>query len=162
MCLQTENASPTEEQESIRSIVRCRLALKKNEKNVKLQINSFPLTHGLRWPKSNWTVQHRTWLSKLKLRDNYSQKVLSEYLGHLEYLSARISSLDEVIKEIADLELYKPSVKKLCTFKGISVLSAMILITEMLIPTLFGLISKVIWLVFSFYHSLEYTVIYDY
>ena len=121
---------PTEEQESIRSIVRCRLALKKNEKNVKLQINSFLLTHGLRWPKSNWTVQHRTWLSKLKLRDDYSQKVLFEYLGHLEYLSARISSMDEIIKEIADSELYKPSVKKLCTFKGIGILSSMILITE--------------------------------
>jgi len=30
---------PTEEQESIRSIVRCRLSLKENEKSVKLQIN---------------------------------------------------------------------------------------------------------------------------
>ena len=121
---------PTEEQESIRSIIRCRLSLKENEKNVKLQINSFALSHGFRWPQSKWTVKHRTWLSTLKLRDDYSQQVLAEHLGHLEYLSARISSLDEVIREIAGSEIYEPSVKKLRAFKGIGTLSAMILITE--------------------------------
>jgi len=121
---------PTEGQESIRSIVRCRLNLKENEKSVKLQINSFVLSHGFRWPHSKWTVKHRAWLSALTLRDDFSQRVLAEHLGHLEYLSARISSLDNVIKEIADSEIYAPSVKKLKAFKGLDILSAMILITE--------------------------------
>lgn len=122
---------PTEEQESIRSIIRCRLTLKENEKRVKLQINSFVLSHGFRWGQSKWTVKHRTWLSALKLRDDYSQQVLAEHLGHLEYLSARISSLDDVIRQIAGLEIYEPSVKKLKAFKGIETLSAMILIAEL-------------------------------
>jgi len=121
---------PTEEQESIRSILRCRLNLKENEKSVKLQINSFVLSHGFRWPHSKWTLKHRAWLSALTLRDDFSQQVLAEHLGHLEYLSARISSLDNVIKEIADSEIYAPSVKKLKAFKGLDILSAMILITE--------------------------------
>jgi len=55
-----------------------------------------------------------------KLRDNYSQQVLAEHLGHLEYLSVRISSLDEVIREIAGSEIYEPSVKKLRAFKAAS------------------------------------------
>jgi transposase len=121
---------PTEEQESIRSIIRCRLNLKENEKNVKLQINSFMLSQGFRWSQSRWTVKHRAWLSGLKLRDSHSQQVLAEYLGHLEYISTRISSLDKTIKEIADSEIYAPSVKKLRAFKGLDTLGAMILITE--------------------------------
>jgi transposase len=121
---------PSEEQESIRSIVRCRLSLKENEKSVKLQINSFVLSHGFQWPHSRWTVKHRQWLGALQLRDDFSQQVLAEHLGHLEYLSARISYLDNVIREIAESELYAPSVKKLKAFKGLDILSAMILITE--------------------------------
>ena len=121
---------PTEEQESIRSLIRCRLNLKEDEKNAKLQINSFLLNQDFHWSKSRWTVQHRTWLSTIKLRDDYSQKVLSEYLGHLDYLSTRVKNLDNLIEEIASAEVYKPSVKRLKAFKGIDTLSAMILIAE--------------------------------
>lgn len=121
---------PSEEQESIRSFIRCRLNLKENEKSVKLQINSFLLTQGFRWHKSKWTIQHRTWLSKIELRDNFSQQVLSEYLGHLEYLGSRIKYLDTAISEIAESEIYATSVKRLRAFKGLDTLSAMILIAE--------------------------------
>jgi len=121
---------PTEEQESIRNLIRCRLNLKENEKNVKLQINSFILSQGLRWPNSKWTVKHRAWLSGLKLQESYSQQVLSEYLGHLEYLGARINNLDATIKKISESEIYEPSVKKLKAFKGLDILGAMILIAE--------------------------------
>lgn len=121
---------PTEAQESIRSLIRCRLNLKDDEKNAKLQINSFLLNKGFRWPKSKWTIQHRTWLSTLELGDEYSQKVLYEYLGHLDYLSTRIKNLDSLIQEIASTEVYEPSVKRLKAFKGIDTLSAMILIAE--------------------------------
>lgn len=121
---------PTEEQESVRSLIRCRLNLKRDEKNVKLQINSFCLSKGIKWPHSKWTVKHRGWLSQIQLPDAYSQQVLCEYLGHLQYLTSRISSLDKVIEEIALSEVYAPSVKKLRAFKGLDILSAMILISE--------------------------------
>ena len=121
---------PTEEQESIRNLIRCRLNLKKDEKNVKLQINSFCLSQGLIWPQSKWTVKHRAWLSKIEFPDAYSQQVLSEYLGHLQYLSSRIANLDKIIEEISCSKVYASSVKKLRAFKGIDTLSAMILIAE--------------------------------
>ena len=121
---------PTEEQESIRNLIRCRLNLKENEKKVKLQINSFILSQGFRWPNSKWTVKHRAWLSGLELRDSYSQQVLSEYFGHLEYLGARVNSLDAEIKKISESEIYKPSVKRLKAFKGLDIFGSMILIAE--------------------------------
>ncbi len=121
---------PTEEQESIRNFIRCRIGLKMNAKNVKLKINSFLLTQGESWKKARWTQQHFMWLSKLKLKDDYSQQVLSEHLGHLQYLNTRIKNFDKSIENIANSKVYASSVKKLKAFKGISTFSAMLLITE--------------------------------
>ena len=121
---------PTEEQESVRSLVRCRSAFKETEKRAKHQINSLLLTQGLRWPRSKWTFQHRKWLWELKMPNEHLQIVLDEHLAHLDYLQTRIKYLDEQIEQIADSELYGPAVKKLRAFKGIGTLSAMLFITE--------------------------------
>jgi len=121
---------PNEEEESIRTLVRCRTAFKENEKRVKQQINSLLLAQGLHWPNSKWTKRHRDWLHELKMPDHYSQLVLEEYLGHLDYLETRLHAIDEQIEEIARSETYAPSVKKLRAFKGIGTLTAMLLIAE--------------------------------
>jgi len=122
--------SPSEEEESVRSLIRCRIAMKESEKRIKQQINSFLLAYDFHWSKSKWTDQHVKWLWKLQMRDQYSQNVLKEYLGYFEYLSTRIAYLDQQIEQLADSEVYAPSVKKLRAFRGIGTLSAMLLIAE--------------------------------
>jgi transposase len=121
---------PSKEEESVRSLIRCRLAFKDTEKKVKQQINALLLGHDFRWPKSRWTDQHLKWLSNLSLSNKYLQQVLEEYLEHLGYLKSRIQYLDNQIEKIADSPIYAPSVKKLKAFKGIETLTAMLLIAE--------------------------------
>jgi len=121
---------PTEEEESIRSLIRCRSAFKETEKRAKHQINSLLLSQGLRWPRSKWTFQHRKWLWELRMPNEYLQQVLDEHLAHLDYLQARIKYLDQQIEQIAESDLYAPAVRKLRAFKGIGTLSAMLFITE--------------------------------
>jgi len=121
---------PTEEDESVRSLVRCRIAFKETEKRAKHQINSLLLSQGLRWPKSKWTLQHLRWLWELKMPNEYLQMVLDEHLDHLNYLQTRIQSLNQQIEQIAESDLYALTVKKLRAFKGIGTLSAMLFITE--------------------------------
>lgn len=121
---------PTEEEESIRSLVRCRSAFKEAEKRAKNQINSLLLSQGLNWPRSKWTFQHRQWLWELKMPNEYTQRVLDEHLAHLDYLQTRRKSLEQQIEEIAASEPYAPAIKKLRAFKGIGTLAAMLLITE--------------------------------
>lgn len=121
---------PTEEEESLRSLVRCRTAFKENEKREKHQINSLLLSKGLRWPKTKWTLQHRKWLWELKMPNEYLQIVLDEHLAHLDYLQTQIKYLDQRIEQVAESDPYAPAVKKLKAFKGIATLSAMLLITE--------------------------------
>lgn len=121
---------PTEEEESVRSLVRCRIAFKDTEKRAKHQINSLLLSQGLRWPRSKWTFQHRKWLWELKMPNEYLQQVFDEHLAHLDYLQTRIKYLDQQIEQVAESDLYAPAVKKLRAFKGIGTLSAMLFITE--------------------------------
>jgi transposase len=123
--------SPSEEEESIRAIIRCRFALKEAAKRTKHQINTFVLGQGHHWPKSKWGRQHRLWLTQIRiLLDPHLQIVLDEHLGHLDYLESRIERLEQEIGQIARSDIYAPSVNKLCAFKGIAPLSAMLLIAE--------------------------------
>ena len=121
---------PSEEEESVRGLVRCRSAFKEAEKRAKHQINSLLLSHGLRWSRSKWTLQHRKWLWELKLPNEYLQMVLDEHLAHLDYIQSRVKSFDQQIAKIAECEPYGPAVKKLRALKGIGTLSAMLLISE--------------------------------
>jgi transposase len=121
---------PTEYEESVRALIRCRLAIKEAEKTAKLQINSFLLSQGLHREGNKWTHPHRNWLRTLKLGNHHLQQVLEEYLALLGYLEIRIRNLDERIEEIAQSDIYAPSVKKLRAFKGIGTLAAMLLIAE--------------------------------
>ena len=121
---------PSEREESVRSLIRCRLSIKENEKNIKRQINAFLLSRGYKWPKSKWTLSHREWLVSLRFSDEYSQTVFDEFMGLLDYLGSRIQWLDTKIEELAKSDIYSSSVKKLCAFKGISTLTAMLLVAE--------------------------------
>jgi transposase len=122
--------SPTQYEEAVRSVVRCRLDFKENEKRTKQHINSLLIAQGQHWQKSKWTLQHRTWILQLSFSEPFVQQVLQEHLAHLEYLETCIARLDHQIEEIAALDTYAPSVKKLRALKGLGTLSAMILIAE--------------------------------
>lgn len=121
---------PDQQQESVRSLIRCRLALKESAKQAKQQINSFVLSQDCHFKQSKWTARHRAWLSALQIPTPHLQQVLYEYLNLLAYLESRLKHLDQQIEQIAHSELYAPSVKRLQALKGIGTLTAMVLIAE--------------------------------
>jgi len=122
---------PTEEEEGVRSLVRCRIAFKDHAKRVKLQINSLLLAQGVKYGQGGkWTMKHRKWLSAQRLPNEQLQHVLEAHIQHLNYLETQVEHFDEQIKEVACSEIYAPSVKQLRAFRGIGTLAAMLLITE--------------------------------
>jgi len=121
---------PSEKEEALRTFIRCRLAFKESAKRAKLQINSLLLSQGFHWSKSKWTQAHRRWIAQNKMPYDHLQQALNEYIGHLQYLESRLAYLEDQIQEIAASTMYASSVKKLCAFKGISRLTAMVLIAE--------------------------------
>jgi transposase len=122
--------APTGYEESVRNVIRCRMAFKDSEKRTKNQTNSFLLAQGISWGHIKWTNRHRNWLSKLQMPEKYLQVTFEEYIGHLSYLETRIKALDDQIEEIAKTDIYAPSVIKLRAFRGIGTLTAMSLIAE--------------------------------
>jgi len=121
---------PTEQEESVRSLVRCRFAFKETIKRVKQQINALLLSQDHYWKRSKWTYQHRVWLRSITLSTGHLQLVLQELMAHLDYLESRLHYLEEQIAQLAGSEIYAPSVKKLCALRGIGTLTAMVLIVE--------------------------------
>lgn len=121
---------PTQEEESVRTLIRCRFAFKEDVKRVKKQLNSLLLSHGHFWKRSKWTHHHRVWLRSIELSSKHLQLVLHEHLAHLDYLESRLTSLDSEIVQLAEIETYAPSVQKLRCLRGIGTLTAMVLIAE--------------------------------
>lgn len=120
---------PTEKEESVRALIRCRQSFKEDSKRIKMRINSLLQTQGYKYSGTNWTQSHGKWLNTLNLPGE-TGKVLYEYQTHLEFLNARIEDLDGEIGKLAESAPYAKQVKALRVLRGIGTLSAMMLITE--------------------------------
>lgn len=122
---------PEREEKAVRFLVRCRGALKETSKRVKLQIHAFLKTQGFKVPGKIGTVKCEAWFKELSLGD-LMDRVLDEFRTLLEYLNLRIAELDREIERLSQTSPYASKVKALQSLKGLSVLSSMILITEII------------------------------
>ena len=146
---------PTSDQEAVRTLIRCRHVFKEDSKKVKLRIFALLKTLGFHYPRSKWTKSHLAWMDTLTL-PALSQQVLVEHRTSLEYLNIRIAAMDKTIDELAGSAPYAEAVKAMATLRGISTLSAMTLISEIVdfrrFPTAKALMSY-LWLTPSEYSS---------
>jgi len=127
----TEVHIPTEEEESVRSLVRCRETILKEVIQSKNYVLKFLKLRGLRFSgtKSNWTQKHWEWLRSLKF-EGADAAVWMEYLSLLDYKLVRLADLHRQLENLAQSEPYRAVVEKLSSLRGIGTLSALVLITE--------------------------------
>ncbi len=125
---------PSREQEELRQLVRSRLAVQSHVVRLKHRIVRVLATHGYRHTgtKSNWTQKHRIWLRKLHRElKGPLQTVLAFHLEHLEYLEGQKHALEARIDHYARKGPYRGRVEALCCFRGVKVLTAMTILTEL-------------------------------
>lgn len=120
---------PTNSQESVRSLVRCREDMSEDVRRTRMRILSLVRRQGVKCTAKNWTIVHRNWLRTLDLGGELNE-VLTEYLAKLDYEEARLAALNRRIAEIASEPTYGMAVGHLRSLKGIDTLSAMVLLTE--------------------------------
>jgi transposase len=126
---------PTEAEERVRDLVRCREAFQRDVLRARHRVLKFLARRGLVYRDGeNWTQKHFRWLREL-LQDetalpDYDRVVFSEYFSVLEYQLQRRAELDRRIEEIAELDTYRPAVRRLRCFRGIDTLAAMVLLSE--------------------------------
>lgn len=122
---------PSEAEESVRSLVRCRETMQRELRKSRHYILKFLSLRGFVYRDgSNWTQKHWRWLRTLKF-DGPDDVVWQEYLALMEYKLGRLDELDRQIEQIAFSDTYKKAVGYLRCFRGIDTVTAMVVIAEM-------------------------------
>jgi transposase len=129
----TPVAVPGLDQEAVRQLVRSRLATQRHVTALKHRIVRVLATHGHRFTgtRSNWTKAHRAWLGQLRRElTEPLQTVVAMHLEHLEYLETQQHALEERIEHWARQQPWRCPVEALMCFRGIKILTAMTVLTE--------------------------------
>lgn len=126
---------PSEAEERVRDLVRCRETLQREVLASQHYILKFVARRGLVYREgTNWSTAHYNWLRRLAAAssplEGEDQIVYGEYLGLLEYKLSRRDELDHRIAELALTPALAPAVNRLQCFRGVQRHVAMVLTTE--------------------------------
>ena len=122
---------PTEAQEAVRDLVRCREDLREDVQRERQRIVKFLLRHGRIFSDGrHWTTRYWNWLRNQRFDDSTAQTVHTEYVAALDSTLARLAALDQEIAAVAEREPYKAVVARLRCLRGIDTLTAVSLVAE--------------------------------
>ncbi|HET6452825.1 MAG TPA: IS110 family transposase [Armatimonadota bacterium] len=121
---------PSEEDESVRSLVRCRETMVKEVQKSRHYVLKFLSARGLGYlAGSNWTKKHWNYLKGLKF-EGADEITWRQYLTLLEYKLSQLEELNRQLAQVAEGEPYKQRVGKLGCLRGVGTQTAMVLISE--------------------------------
>lgn len=127
---------PTPEQEAVRSIVRWRMSELHDLQAARQRVQGFLLSRGLHYEagKKLWTQQYWAWLRALvgtgEGLQPLEQDLLAQRLGAVQYAETRLAEAGKVVGEVATGPEYAQLLGKLCCFRGIDVVAAMVIVSE--------------------------------
>jgi transposase len=126
---------PTEAEERIRDLVRCRETFQRELLKSRHYVLKFLARRGFVYRAgAHWSRGHMQWLHAFAARDTVLQAedaiVFREYLALLEYKLARRTELDTQIEALALTPAFATPTGWLQCFRGLKAHSAMVLTTE--------------------------------
>ncbi len=125
---------PSEREERVRDLVRCRETFQREALKSRHYILKFLARRGLVYREGqNWTGRHFAWLRAIQrdeLLEAEDHRTFSEYLALLDYKLDRRGELDRDIEALALEPACREAVGRLCCLKGISTRAAMVPVTE--------------------------------
>ena len=125
---------PSPNDERVHDLVRCRETFQRELLRSRHYILKFLSRRGFVFRGGGrWGPKHRAWLERLLHEERLASQdraVFSEYLALMDYKIGRRDDLDRQIEEVAFSDAYRSQVQRLACFRGISMLSAMTLISE--------------------------------
>jgi transposase len=126
---------PTEADEQVRDLVRCRETFQREIIKSRHYILKFLRRRGFIYREgTHWTTRHLNWIRQVLQPGSLCETdrtVLAEYLALLEYKLQRRDDLDRRIEELALTPRYKPVVDRISCFRGFKTQAAMVLATEL-------------------------------
>jgi transposase len=128
----TEVHPPTEAQESVRDLCRCREAAQKDLLRARHQLLKCLLRRGMAYTSGTlWTQKHLAWLRGLKFKDPVFQHVYTEYLMQVHDREERVVALDQMLQAVGQQDPYRDPVSWLRCFRGIDTVTAVTLVAEL-------------------------------
>lgn len=122
---------PTEAQEGVRDLTRCRDDVRADVVRWRHRVLKLLARHGRIYQTGkNWSQAHWTWLRAQRFDDAALARTLETSLEALEQALRRRADLDRAIEAISAQPRYRDAVGALQCFRGINTLSAMILVAE--------------------------------
>jgi transposase len=126
---------PTEEDERVRDVVRCRETFQREIIKSRHYILKFLRRRGFIYREgTHWTTRHMNWIRQVLQPDSLAEEdrtVLAEYFALLEFKLQRRDELDRRIEALALTPRYKPVVDRITCFRGFKTQAAMVLATEL-------------------------------
>ena len=130
--LLTEVHSPSEDEEAVRDLCRCREDAQQDLVRARHRLGKFLLRRGLVFRGGwTWSQRHRTWLNGLKFERTPDRVVFEDYLLAVEQQEARVAALDEQLEAVSQEEPYRTPVAWLRCFRGIATVTAITLVAEL-------------------------------
>ena len=107
--------------------------MKRVELQLKQRVSAFLLRHGTRYTagKSKWTQRYDCWLADVKMDFPVQQIVLEEYLDAVKQTEERVRSLKKELERALSNWSLKPVVESLMALRGVQLVTAMSLVTEL-------------------------------
>jgi transposase len=123
---------PSEEQEHLRELVRCREDLRADLMRARLRLAAFLLRRERYFPGpgERWTLRHRHWLSQQCFDDGPSRVTYADYLHAHDVLLARRELVARELEQIAPSCVWGETIARLRCLRGINTLTALALCAE--------------------------------
>jgi transposase len=123
---------PSEEQEQLRDLVRCREDLRADLMRARLRLAAFLLRRERYYPGpgERWTLRHRHWLSQQCFDDAPSRVTYADYLHAHDVLLARRELVARELERIAPGCVWGETIARLRCLRGINTLTALGLCAE--------------------------------
>ncbi len=118
-----------------RSLVRTRHSMVRKQTRCKNQIKSILCFYGIHIPgelaTSHWSKRFINWIESIRMERASGDMALKIHLAELAHLRQTIAGLNRAIRALAGTDDYRNNVRILKTIPGVSVLTAMTLLTEL-------------------------------
>jgi len=115
---------PTQEDEAMRDLLRCRDDIRRLERKARQRLLAFLLRHGFDYSGKNWSQGHLNWLAGIKLDHPAQQIVLQEYIDAAQECTDRLKRITYQIQALVPQWSRAPFVKAYQALRGVSLIVA--------------------------------------
>lgn len=135
-----EVTPPTPEEEAAREVVRSRDDARKALHAARQQLVKLLVRWGYQWtgPGRRWTQKYWAWVKGIALAESWAQRVLEECCLRVEQRQAELARADRLVREVGESERWREPVSRLRCYRGIDLLTAVALVTELYQVARFG------------------------